>query len=467
MNNYLSPGVYYGRKTNRTIFRPTSGGASEVGGSSGFCSMQEDVYSQLILDSGPVAYYKCDDSNNATFVTDYSGNDFHGGLVGNIADSFGGPSLRLGASSAQRIIKPVIGSDYWTVPSQALTNVVCIEGLFSWASGLDTFLFSRNNGNTPRLEIFYYVGANKLAVSIDGGAQILSDTAPVGAEFDKLHHILVQYDLSNNTSTMYIDGIAQSDTYIGNFMSTAAGEEARVGARKFSGSYSIGNSRLSDVAFYDRVLSQTEIDDRVTAFHAIADIEYWNYTNKSPSVGVLGTRGNVASISDPNKYHTITGAKSNTTGKKYFEFVFNINNNQHLDTADTYLGIGDSNVPIGLANLQNQDPGGSYHYSLFRPYDGRVYTNSATQETSLPAVSGDAIGVAVDFDVGKVWFSVNGVFSGDPVAGTGEDSTFTPNTQLFPLWHNDRESITFFEVEIEYCQGRFQRPLPSGYTPWV
>jgi hypothetical protein len=53
--------------------------------------------------------------------------------------------------------------------------------------------------------------------------------------------------------------------------------------------------------------------------------------------------------------------------------------------------------------------------------DNDLYVEGVTTSAYLGSTpsAGDIIGIALDLDNGKVWFSLNGTFVGDPVAGTG------------------------------------------------
>lgn len=105
------------------------------------------------------------------------------------------------------------------------------------------------------------------------------------------------------------------------------------------------------------------------------------------------------------------------------------------------------------------------------------YVISVTQSNR----DGYILRMAVDFDVGKIWFGVCrggkqpfkppvDFWTGSPAAGTGNTFSFIPNTPLVPAicLINDATDFTWqnfigmVSTVPAYCRG----PLPSGFTYW-
>jgi hypothetical protein len=113
-----------------------------------------------------------------------------------------------------------------------------------------------------------------------------------------------------------------------------------------------------------------------------------------------------------------------TSGKYYWEGSF---------TSATVGAIGVVNKPhghlyyVGYADTTAKSAGYSTTY---------VYNNGfGAAVGSLPAITqNDIIGVAIDMDNGKLYFSLNGTFinSGDPVAGTGFVASGLNGETIFP-----------------------------------
>ena len=97
-------------------------------------------------------------------------------------------------------------------------------------------------------------------------------------------------------------------------------------------------------------------------------------------------------------------------------------------------------------------------------WDGDKYNNSINTAYGETYAQGDIIGIAVDLDTGKIWFSKNGVYqaSGDPVAGTGEaysglSGTLYPGTGLYRL--NNASTIRGLSTDVTYAP-------PTGFNVW-
>ena len=137
-------------------------------------------------------------------------------------------------------------------------------------------------------------------------------------------------------------------------------------------------------------------------------------------------------------YPMFVGNMGVTSGKYYWEGSF---------TSATVGAIGVVNKPqghlyyVGYADTTAKSAGYSTTY---------VYNNGfGAAVGSLPAITqNDIIGVAIDMDNGKLYFSLNGTFinSGDPIAGTGFVASGLDGETIFPaishLGSNDGYSFT-------------------------
>ena len=74
--------------------------------------------------------------------------------------------------------------------------------------------------------------------------------------------------------------------------------------------------------------------------------------------------------------------------------------------------------------------------------------------------------IAIDFDAGKLWVGSKGVWSGDPVAGTGQVWDFTPNNELYVYagLNTINNALGSFSVSVNFNPSSFQYPIPTGYT---
>ena len=153
-------------------------------------------------------------------------------------------------------------------------------------------------------------------------------------------------------------------------------------------------------------------------------------------------------------YAMFVGNMGVTSGKYYWEGSF---------TSGTVGAVGVVNKPqghlyyVGYADTTAKSAGYSTTY---------VYNNGfGSAVGSLPAITqGDIIGVAIDMDNGKLYFSLNGTYinSGDPVAGTGFVASGLNGETIFPaishLGSNDGYSFT-----ANFGQRPFAYTPPTNY----
>ena len=130
-----------------------------------------------------------------------------------------------------------------------------------------------------------------------------------------------------------------------------------------------------------------------------------------------------ASLAFSNGNTTLTG--SNDT-------LFASNNNSTLGvSAGKYYAEveydtagGNTSPTVGVTPITTSattNTTGSVTDAVVIRMDNDLYVEGATTSAYLGSTpsAGDIIGIALDLDNGKVWFSLNGTFVGDPVAGTG------------------------------------------------
>ena len=187
------------------------------------------------------------------------------------------------------------------------------------------------------------------------------------------------------------------------------------------------------------------------------------------------TNGNTTSEQDISR-----GAISTlgmTSGKFYSEVKFISTN-----TSTTAFGI------VGLNNTANQDPGYvatgyTYHQN------GNKRNNNSNSSFGNTYTTGDIIGIAVDLDNLKIYFSKNGTWqnSGDPTSGsTGTGSAFTitapsstPDGAYFFAWSDISDTAKaswnfgngYFGTTAVTSAGTnasgngiFEYDVPTGYT---
>jgi hypothetical protein len=167
---------------------------------------------------------------------------------------------------------------------------------------------------------------------------------------------------------------------------------------------------------------------------------------------------------DANEYNSMTAFSS---GKKYVEFEYRCSTNEvarvgvrNLGTTGTLGNDVDSYACV---------LGGSYPVT----YNNSVATDFLAKS---PILNKDIFGIAVDFDTGNLWFSVNGqwISDGDPSTGTSPDYVIGDLTALktFSLTSMVSSSSalnpTLIPTTVRARTGVSQLTfaVPSGFEPW-
>lgn len=434
------------------------------------CIPQEDTYTDLILSKNPIAYYKCDDLVDTTFVRDYSTNESHGSIVGTAGKSFGANSLRSTSKGSSSRYTPLLGNnDYWTIPSGSFNSAKCVEFFGTAMGGSDALFITQSDSSSPRLEIFHWfagAGGGRYAVSFNGSTLILSNNAYPNERGGVRHHVIQR---EGSVTCYYIDSVKQAQTTSSNPFTIAAGAVCRVGVRKTSSTAGQANS-ISDIALYADPLTQDEINERYAEL--TRDLKTWSLVNKSHEVSIIGERLNVASVSSSGIPLTAKGNVGHITGKRYLEFKLTSPAISGTGLTNlTYFGVCDSAMPLNISNLQSANGvTGSYYKSIIWATSGAIYSNTGTlTSTLIPYTHNDIIRVYVDFDAGKGWFGVNGTVQGSPTAGTSPSFTFTPNMLLMPLFYRRQDSATtsFVDADLRLCQSHFTYTDIPGFEEWA
>jgi hypothetical protein len=179
-------------------------------------------------------------------------------------------------------------------------------------------------------------------------------------------------------------------------------------------------------------------------------LTFWN----SIGGGSL-TNGNLTLTADSgnNRDTRAWGTMGVSTGKWYYETTVNA-----VDSI--YMSIGVSNYILGA------NTGFSYGSQWIYHSDGNKVNSANPADTGTSYgntyTTNDIIGVAVDMDNGKIWFSKNGTYqaSGDPVAGTNAAFTNLTSTTVYPFAYHwsagSQQSPNFGQRPWAYAP-------PAGY----
>ncbi len=159
-----------------------------------------------------------------------------------------------------------------------------------------------------------------------------------------------------------------------------------------------------------------------------------NQTTNTPSLvyPVWNTLEAAATLSNGNLNARSTSSQlaaqatqSVSSGKFYWEITANTNNNQLFGITGEAVSYANR-----IAVAFNYTP-----TVFFYGFNGNIYQDGSSTAYDSAISAGDVIGIAVDFDAGKIWFAKNNTWlqSGDPANGTSPSATFTVGT-FTPSW---------------------------------
>lgn len=158
----------------------------------------------------------------------------------------------------------------------------------------------------------------------------------------------------------------------------------------------------------------------------------WNPSDKSALITL--SNGNLTATKTNTSYGTVRATESKSSGKFYWEVKIDVTESS---TFSQFIGIATSAAGL-YAGLGYDAYGWGY---TFGSTDGAIGHNSVfTNPWGDKFQANDIIGIALDLDNGKLWWSKNNVWqeSGDPANGTnpaytGLSGTFFPAVTIYTV----------------------------------
>jgi len=157
-----------------------------------------------------------------------------------------------------------------------------------------------------------------------------------------------------------------------------------------------------------------------------------------------------------NQHKAIKASVGKTTGKWYFEFK----SYEYYSLTNSRVGFGQSSAANDYACGGADSKSWGMELSTGNFYHGEEVVSQGTA-----ALYSSIVGVALDLDNGKAWFSVNGVWvlDGDPSLGINPIFEFS-NMRLFPMislqnigFFNAYSDIIFDPFDLNYT-------IPDGFS---
>ena len=129
------------------------------------------------------------------------------------------------------------------------------------------------------------------------------------------------------------------------------------------------------------------------------------------------SNGNLTATVEIWEYEAVRSIFGASTGKYYWEITIDFSVYHLEDGVSAAVGTN----AVDLASQIGSDALGWAVWSSYASYpNGLKYHNGEYPATDIGFTTGDVVGIALDMDNGKLWFSVNGTWldSGNPSTGT-------------------------------------------------
>ena len=185
-------------------------------------------------------------------------------------------------------------------------------------------------------------------------------------------------------------------------------------------------------------------------------------------------RGNYATINSLDSHSDLALSNGNlefdktgTNGYGFYKSTIGLSSGKWY--AEFTMGGEKQNVGITLAshpvNNSTYAESGTNSGVVYYSHNGYKYGHGSAAVYGETFADGDVIGIALDLDNSKVYFSKNGVFqnSGDPVGGANPAQSGLSGTYVF-AGHSNNTSNTTMSGKWNFGQMRFKYPMPSGYA---
>ena len=185
----------------------------------------------------------------------------------------------------------------------------------------------------------------------------------------------------------------------------------------------------------------------------------WNAVGQGTSTGGSNystlSNGNLVATASGTDYNWSFGTIKPSSGKWYWEITLT------TDNGSNWVGVAQDLLTDTAAG---DDSGfGSVNGFGYRDSNGNKINDSGTSSSyGATYTAGDVIGVAMDLDNGKIWFSKDGTYqdSGDPAAGS--DAAFTTLSGSYaPCIQQSSASAVF---TANFGQSSFSTAAPTGFS---
>lgn len=183
---------------------------------------------------------------------------------------------------------------------------------------------------------------------------------------------------------------------------------------------------------------------------------------KKASTGITLSNGNMTVDRTIGGYAwgSVQSENSQSSGKYYCEWQ------GIITTGSVFPNFVILGISSGTFDVDDKIGDTSVSYGKMGSDTGKIYYNNGSgfsySNYGATYGDGDTIGMAVDFDANKLWYSKNGVWqaSGNPVAGTGEWPIVSATYFITgSLYSTSQHTLVTSVADFNYT-------MPSGFSIW-
>jgi len=204
--------------------------------------------------------------------------------------------------------------------------------------------------------------------------------------------------------------------------------------------------------------SLTDVPTPWVAYNTTGDVggvirgNYCTWSPLAKPAASSTSNGNLTAVTTTAADERIFSTIAVSSGKWYWEVTPTA-----ISSGGCMVAVTSSAYEYKTANLASGDDGYGYYTTgnKYNPSTATAYGNTFT--------TNDVIGVALDMDNGKIYFSKNGTFqnSGDPVAGT--NAAFTSISGTYTPSVSNGGTGSSCTVEANFGQRPFAYTPPTGF----
>jgi hypothetical protein len=188
----------------------------------------------------------------------------------------------------------------------------------------------------------------------------------------------------------------------------------------------------------------------------------WNPADAASNI--LLSNGNLTAAQNSNTTGTVRATQSKSVGQYYWEATINHNGSNSLLGV---VGFADSGFSLTDLLTSSEISAGAAYAGANAELQGSSASFAAPNTVPTAWAINSVMMLAVDFNIGGVWFGQNGTWlgGGNPATGVAPQLTFTPGSfALFPAFSAGGPALS--QITANFGDSAFAETVPTGFVGW-